>query len=67
MLLNLKWRRGSLDIKEFRVYICKKYEREEDFSNKKFDEVYCYEKLSAEEVTYFLFSFFKVSVFSLAF
>ena len=42
MLLTLKWRR-SLDVQEFRVYICKKYEGEEDFINKKLDEIYSYE------------------------
>ena len=62
MLLNLKWRR-SLDIQELRVYICKKCEGEEDFINKKLDKTYSYEKLSAEEVIYFLFSFFTVYVF----
>ena len=44
-----------------------KYEGEEDFINKKLDEIYSYEKLSAEEVIYFIFSFFTVYVFSLAF
>ena len=37
--------------------ICEKHERTEDFINKNFDETCSYEKLSAEEVIYFLVSF----------
>ena len=58
MLLNLKWKRRSLDIQKFRVYIRKTYEREEDFINKKFYEIYSYEKSSAEEIIYFLVRLF---------
>ena len=65
MLLNLKWRRRSFDIQEFRGYICKKYGEEKDFINKKLDEICCYEKLSVEEVIYFRFSFSAVYVFLL--
>ena len=67
MLLNLKWRIKTFDIQEFRVYICKKHEGEEDFINKKHNEICSHEKLSAEEVIYFLVSFSTVYVFSLAF
>ena len=37
--------------------VFEKYERAGDFINKKLDEVYSREKLSAEEVIYFLISF----------
>ena len=37
--------------------ICEKYEGAEDFINKKLDEICSQEKLSAEEVIYFLVSF----------
>ena len=56
----------SLDIKVFRVCICRN-EGEEDFISKKLYEVGSYEKLFAEKVIYFLFDFFKVCVFSVAF
>ena len=60
MLLNLIRRRRHLDIQELRVYICQKYEGEEDFTNKKLDKICSREKLSAEDVIYFL-------IFSLTF
>ena len=53
----LKWRKKSLDIQEFEVYMCQKYEGNEEFINKKLDESYSYEKLSLTEVIYFLVSF----------
>ena len=56
----------SLDIKVFRVCLCRN-EGEEDFTNKKLYENGSYEKLFAEKIIYFLFNFFKVRVFSLAF
>ena len=34
MLLDLIWTRKRLDIQEFRVYACKKYEGQENFINK---------------------------------
>ena len=37
--------------------ICEKHERAEDFINKNLDETCSYEKLSAEEVIYFIVSF----------
>ena len=40
--------------------ICKKYEGEEEFINKKLDDVCSYEKLSAKAVIYFLVSFLAV-------
>ena len=52
MLLNLKRKSRSLDIQEFRVYIWKKDEGEEDFINQKLDEIHSYEKLSAEELIF---------------
>ena len=63
---HFKWKRMSLDILAFRVYICKNYEGQDNFINKKLDEIYSYENLSAEKVIYFLVSFFTVYVFSLA-
>ena len=44
-----------------------KYEGEEDFINKKFDEICFHGNLSAEEEIYFLFSFFTVYFFLLVF
>ena len=35
MLLNVIWRRRRSDIQEFRVYMCKTYEEEKDFINKR--------------------------------
>ena len=55
-----------MEQKKFKVYICKKYEGEEDIMNKKFNEICSIENLSSDEVTYFLVSF-TVCVFSLAF
>ena len=57
----------DLDIQESRVYICKKFQGEEDFISKEFDKICSHEKLSDEEVIYFLVSFLTVYVFSLAF
>ena len=54
-------------MQEFRVYIWKKYEGKGDFINKKLNEIWSYEKLSAEKVIYFLFMFFAVYVLSLVF
>ena len=41
---------------QFRVYICKKHEGDEDFINKRLDEICSHEKLSAEEVIISSFS-----------
>ena len=57
----------KMEKKDFKVHLCKKYEGEEDFINKKLDEICSHEKLFSEEVIYFLFSFFTVYVFSLGF
>ena len=54
-------------MQDFRVYIWQKYEDKEDFINEKLDKTYSFERLSADEVIYFLFSFFTVYVFSLVF
>ena len=53
----LKWRKRSLDIQKFEVYMCKNYEGKEEFINKKLYESYSYETLSLTEVIYFLVSF----------
>ena len=57
----------KMEKEECKVYICKKYEGEEDFMNIKLYEICSHEKLFAKEVIYFFVSFFTVYVFSLAF
>ena len=64
MLLNLKFRRRSVDMQELRVYICKKYEGEEDFINQTLDDICSHENISAVEAIHFLFSIFTVYIFS---
>ena len=57
MLLNL-------DKKEFKVYICKKYEGGKDFINKKLDEICSHENLFSKEVIFlcFFFNFLMVAL-----
>ena len=55
-----------MEEKKFKVYICKKYEGEEDLMNKKIDEICSIAKLPSDDVIYFLVSL-TVCVFSLAF
>ena len=52
-------------MQDFRVYIWQKYEDKEDFITEKLDKIYSFERLSAKEVIYFLFSFCTEYVFSL--
>ena len=56
-----------MDVMSLDYTYAKKYDGEEDFINKKLDEIYSYKKLSAAEVIHFLAIFFTVYVFSLVF
>lgn len=47
--------------------VAKKYDGAEDFTNNIIDEIYSQEKLSAEEVIYFLVGFFSIYVSLFAF
>ena len=40
--------------------ICEKYNGEEEFNNDRIEEICSHEKLSVEEVIYFLLAFFKI-------
>ena len=40
--------------------ICEKYDGEEEFNNDRIEEICSHEKLSVEEVIYFLLAFFKI-------
>ena len=51
-------------MQELRVYICKKYEGEEDFINQTLDDICSHENISAVEAIHFLFSIFTVYIFS---
>ena len=53
--------------KEILREICEKYDGAEDFTNDRLEEICSHEKLSAQEVIYFLVKFFRVYVFLLAF
>ena len=63
----------EMNIIKIKVYkksltqICEKYDGAKSFINERIEEICSHEKLSAEEVIYFLVSFFTVYVFSLAF
>ena len=51
---------NNINIKVYKMVfkeICQKYKEAEDFINKKLDEISSHEKLSVEEVMYFLVSF----------
>ena len=51
---------NNINIKVYKMVfkeICQKYKEAEDLINKKLDEISSHEKLSVEEVMYFLVSF----------
>ena len=50
----------NMEKKEFKVYICKRYEGGKDFINKKLGEICSYEKLFSEEVIFLFLNFLRL-------
>ena len=66
--INMNVSEFNMDKKEFKVYICKKYEGGKDFINKKLDEICSHENVFSKEVIFLCFFFnFLMVVLSLDF